>query len=143
MLNGTRTLMMQLKANIPSSMVLMGFVVKCFYAGQPRTCILCGVSDHVAAVCWAGVAECANLFKEEDFPPLEVPEDFVRDAEDVGALLVHLAAWGPSPVQCPAVPHSSAVSSVPLVVVCASCRMRVWPFLLPGLMWPWRWLLQW
>ncbi|XP_069174332.1 uncharacterized protein [Procambarus clarkii] len=72
-----RTLGMRLRADIPSSVRLMGFNVRVFYARQPRTCYRCGLLGHQAADCSAPPVAPVNLFSEEDFPPLPVGDDSV------------------------------------------------------------------
>ncbi|XP_069191566.1 collagen alpha-1(VII) chain-like [Procambarus clarkii] len=69
-LMGIRTVTMKLRKAIPSSMVLLGFKVQCFYAGQERTCFRCGMAGHLAAGCRNGTVRLVNVFREEDFPPL-------------------------------------------------------------------------
>ncbi|XP_069159870.1 collagen alpha-2(I) chain-like [Procambarus clarkii] len=61
---------MKLRKAIPSSMVLLGFKVQCFYAGQERTCFRCGMAGHQAAGCRNGTVRLVSVFREEDFPPL-------------------------------------------------------------------------
>ncbi|XP_069173590.1 uncharacterized protein [Procambarus clarkii] len=72
-----RTLGMRLREDIPSSVRLMGYNVRVFYAHQPRTCYRCGLLGHQAADCSAPAVAPVNLFSEEDFPPLPVEEDSV------------------------------------------------------------------
>ncbi|XP_069161371.1 calphotin-like [Procambarus clarkii] len=72
--NGTRTVTLRLKDSIPSSLQLLGFMVCMFYGGQPRTCFRCGLSGHQAAGCDASRVGPVNLFREEDIPPLAVPD---------------------------------------------------------------------
>ncbi|XP_069193701.1 uncharacterized protein [Procambarus clarkii] len=70
--NGTRTVALHLKDSIPSSLQLLGFMVRVFYGDQPRTCFRCGLSGHQAAGCDASRVGLVYIFREEDFPPLAV-----------------------------------------------------------------------
>nr|XP_045610535.1 uncharacterized protein LOC123765814 isoform X1 [Procambarus clarkii]XP_045610536.1 uncharacterized protein LOC123765814 isoform X1 [Procambarus clarkii]XP_045610537.1 uncharacterized protein LOC123765814 isoform X1 [Procambarus clarkii] len=70
-----RTLGMRLRSDIPSSIRLLGYYVRVFYARQPRTCFRCGLLGHQAAGCTADPVAPVNVFREEDFPPLPLEED--------------------------------------------------------------------
>lgn len=69
------TLGMRLRSDIPSSVRLMGYYVRVYYAWQPRTCFRCGLLGYQAAGCTAATVAPINLFREEDFPPLPLMED--------------------------------------------------------------------
>nr|XP_045617081.1 SH3 domain-containing protein C23A1.17-like [Procambarus clarkii] len=75
----SRTVALRLKDSIPSSLQFLGFMVCVFYGGQPWTCFRCGLSGQQAAGCDASRVGPVNLFREEDFPPLAVP-DLSEDA---------------------------------------------------------------
>ncbi|XP_069191986.1 calphotin-like [Procambarus clarkii] len=136
--NGTRTVALRLKDSIPSSLQLLGFMVRVFYGGQPRTCFRCGLLGHQAAGCDASRVGPVNLFREEDFPPLAVPDlsegaavDSVPTQSSVAQLPVSDASRdvavgvgvggsaSPAPAPQPPLPASSPVES-PVVspVVC-------------------------
>ncbi|XP_069173316.1 uncharacterized protein [Procambarus clarkii] len=66
---------MRLRSDIPSSVRLLGYYVRVFYARQPRTCFRCGLFGYQAAGCTADPVAPVNLFREEDFPPLPLEED--------------------------------------------------------------------
>nr|XP_045585792.1 endochitinase A-like [Procambarus clarkii] len=70
----SRTVTLHLKDSIPSSLQLLCFMVRVFYGGQPRTCFRCGLPGHQAAGCDASRIGPVNHFREEDFPPLAVPD---------------------------------------------------------------------
>ncbi|XP_069156665.1 uncharacterized protein [Procambarus clarkii] len=70
-----RTLGMRLRSDIPSSVRLLGYYVRVYYARQPRTCFWCGLLGHQAAGCDAAPIAQVNLFREEDFPLLPLDED--------------------------------------------------------------------
>nr|XP_045587498.1 vegetative cell wall protein gp1-like [Procambarus clarkii] len=79
---------MRLRGSVPSSIMLLGFPIRVFHAGQPRTCFRCGLPGHLAAGCEERRVTPVNLFQEEDFPPLSAPDLSPRDGPGVDSLLV-------------------------------------------------------
>lgn len=69
--NCNQTVTMHLRADIPSSVHLMGFYLTLFNAMQPPTCFQCELAGHQAARCTAVRVDPVNLFREENFFPLK------------------------------------------------------------------------
>nr|XP_045622653.1 uncharacterized protein LOC123773164 [Procambarus clarkii] len=113
-LNGIRTLEMKLRSGIPSSVRLMGYTFRAYYARQSQTCFHCGMSGHPAAGCSAGVVTLANLFREGDFP-LQV------DAEVLVGVDV---SWDDVPVCGAAAAGEHRTPGVVPLVICVFCGCR-------------------
>jgi len=75
LLNGTRTARMELKANIPSSISVLGHKVYLYYNGQKRTCYKCGGENHLAATCEFDAEDRHNILSEEDFPSMNAHQE--------------------------------------------------------------------
>ncbi|XP_069176206.1 uncharacterized protein [Procambarus clarkii] len=107
---------MRLRADIPSSVRLMGYNVRVFYARQPRTCYRCGLLGHQAADCSAPAVVPVNLFSEEDFPPLPVGDDSVgmdvSSAEEVPSVAAVAPPVAP-PVVAASPPEVGSSPSAP------------------------------
>ena len=69
LLNGIRTAKMEVKKNIPSSLLIGGHNVLFMYTGQKRTCHKCGSEDHFAVNCSMDrIVEVFSL--DNDFPSM-------------------------------------------------------------------------
>ena len=86
--NGNKTALMTLRKPIPSSLVFEGVMFMVSYRGQPRTCLKCGISGHLAAQCGAMQWEVKNRLNEADFPELkrrdEVPAENPDNEKSTG-----------------------------------------------------------
>ena len=49
--NGVRAAKMNIKTNIPNSMSVVGYRISVTYAGQPKSCFICGKADHIKDNC--------------------------------------------------------------------------------------------
>ncbi|XP_069159491.1 calphotin-like [Procambarus clarkii] len=124
---------MRLRSDTPSSVRLLGYYVRVFYARQPRTCFQCGQLGHQAAECSEVPAAPVNLFREEDFPPL--PQGVDSGDEEVRVPFAAAAAPPPpsaSPGEPPVVAVLPPGDVVPSVGLPAPVTVLPVPESLPG-----------
>ena len=69
--NGVRTARMQLHCHIPSTICVVGDIMRIWYPSQPKTCRNCGSEDHIAKECSS--TRCFNC-KEPGHTKFQCPE---------------------------------------------------------------------
>ena len=70
--NGTRTVKMVVRENIPSSCAIRGYNVTFMYNGQIKTCFKCGMAGHLVKDCEILNTPVTNIFHDDDFPDMGI-----------------------------------------------------------------------
>ncbi|XP_068232372.1 uncharacterized protein [Palaemon carinicauda] len=100
--NGTRTVKMEIKKNIPSSINICGYNVVFLYNGQKKTCYKCGRDSHMAVNCNMDSEPKLNIFNLNDFPAMPGKDsDKGRISEEDGTPDVQLATSNEANVEQP------------------------------------------